>query len=82
MKLLDGKATSQSIKDELSDKVAEIKAKGGKVPHLAAVLVGEDGASKTYVNAKVKACEQIGFGSTLIHLPEDASEEEVMVLEQ
>jgi methylenetetrahydrofolate dehydrogenase (NADP+)/methenyltetrahydrofolate cyclohydrolase len=78
MKLLDGKATAQSIKDELAEKVNEIKAKGGKVPHLAAVLVGEDGASKTYVNAKVKACEAIGFGSTLIHLPEETSEEEVM----
>ncbi|NVJ45660.1 MAG: bifunctional 5,10-methylene-tetrahydrofolate dehydrogenase/5,10-methylene-tetrahydrofolate cyclohydrolase, partial [Cytophagia bacterium] len=55
--LLDGKATAQSIKDELAGKVSEIKSKGGKVPHLAAVLVGEDGASKTYVNAKVKACE-------------------------
>ncbi|MBO6762671.1 MAG: bifunctional 5,10-methylene-tetrahydrofolate dehydrogenase/5,10-methylene-tetrahydrofolate cyclohydrolase, partial [Roseivirga sp.] len=54
MKLLDGKVTAQSIKDELAEKVNEIKAKGGKVPHLAAVLVGEDGASKTYVNAKVK----------------------------
>jgi len=76
--LLDGKATAQSIKDELAEKVSEIKSKGGKVPHLAAVLVGEDGASKTYVNAKVKACEAIGFGSTLIHLPEDTSEQEVM----
>lgn len=78
MKLLDGKATAQAIKDELADKVKEIKARGGKAPHLAAVLVGEDGASKTYVNAKVKACEQIGFGSTLIHLPEDTSEEKLL----
>lgn len=76
--LLDGKATAQSIKDELSDIVKRIKNEGGRAPHLAAVLVGEDGASKTYVNAKVKACELIGFGSTLIHLPEDTSEEEVM----
>lgn len=78
MKLLDGKLTAQSIKDELAQKVIEIKAQGGKVPHLAAVLVGEDGASITYVNAKVKACEQIGFGSTLIHLSADTSEEEVL----
>lgn len=78
MKLLDGKATAQAIKNELAGKVNEIRAKGGKVPHLAAVLVGEDGASKTYVNAKVKACEQIGFGSTLIHLPEDTSEEKLL----
>ena len=76
--LLDGKATAQSIKDELAEKVSEIKAKGGRVPHLAAVLIGEDGASKTYVNAKVKACEAIGFGSTLIHLSEETSEEEVL----
>ena len=76
--LLDGKATAKSIKEELALKVEEIKADGGKVPHLAAVLVGEDGASKTYVNAKVKACEAIGFGSTLIHLPEETSEEEVL----
>lgn len=76
--LLDGKATSRSIKDELAEKVTEIKASNGKVPHLAAVLVGEDGASITYVNAKVKACEQIGFDSTLIRLPESTSEEEVL----
>tara|TARA_R110001599_G_scaffold86043_1_gene230900 strand:+ start:1883 stop:2758 length:876 start_codon:yes stop_codon:yes gene_type:complete len=78
MQLLDGKGTAQSIKDELKEKVAQIKAEGGKVPHLAAVLVGNDGASQTYVNAKVKACEQIGFGSTLIHLSEETSEAEVL----
>lgn len=76
--LLDGKATSMAIKEELAEKVEEIKSANGKVPHLAAVLVGEDGASVTYVNAKVKACELIGFGSTLIHLPETATEEEVL----
>ena len=73
--LLDGRATAKSIKAELAEKVACIKAEKGKVPHLAAVLVGEDGASITYVNAKVKACEQIGFDSTLIRLPESTSEE-------
>ena len=73
--LLDGRATAKSIKAELAEKVASIKAENGKVPHLAAVLVGEDGASITYVNAKVKACEQIGFDSTLIRLPESTSEE-------
>ena len=73
--LLDGKATARSVKDELAEKVVAIKAEGKKVPHLAAVLVGEDGASVTYVNAKVKACQQIGFGSTLIHLPEDTAED-------
>ena len=82
MQLLDGKGTAQSIKDELKNKVAQIKAEGGKVPHLAAVLVGNDGASQTYVNAKVKACEQIGFGSTLIHLPEETSEVEVLATVQ
>lgn len=76
--LLDGKATSKAIKQELAEKVEEIKSENGKVPHLAAVLVGEDGASVTYVNAKVKACELIGFGSTLIHLSETATEEEVL----
>ena len=82
MQLLDGKGTAQSIKDELKNKVAQIKAEGGKTPHLAAVLVGNDGASQTYVNAKVKACEQIGFGSTLIHLPEETSEVEVLATVQ
>lgn len=76
--LLDGKATSKAIKHELAEKVEEIKSENGKVPHLAAVLVGQDGASVTYVNAKVKACELIGFGSTLIHLPDTATEEEVL----
>tara|TARA_R110000796_G_scaffold252584_1_gene388184 strand:+ start:70217 stop:71092 length:876 start_codon:yes stop_codon:yes gene_type:complete len=82
MQLLDGKGTAQSIKDELKNKVAQIKAEGGKTPHLAAVLVGNDGASQTYVNAKVKSCEQIGFGSTLIHLPEETSEVEVLATVQ
>lgn len=76
--LLDGKKTSAQILDELAEKVEGVKAKGGKVPHLAAVLVGDDGASVTYVNAKVKACEKIGFGSTLIHLPESTTEEELL----
>ena len=78
MKLLDGKQTSQEIKDELAQKVIEIKANGGRAPHLAAVLVGNDGASLTYVNAKVKACEAIGFGSTLVNLPESTTEEELL----
>ena len=76
--LLDGRATAESIKAELAEKVTSIKAEKGKVPHLAAVLVGEDGASITYVNAKVKACEQIGFDSTLIRLPESTSEETLL----
>lgn len=76
--LLDGRATSKAIKQELAEKVEEIKSQNGKVPHLAAVLVGDDGASITYVNAKVKACELIGFGSTLIRMPETATEEELL----
>ena len=78
MELLDGKKTSQDIKDDLASKVEDLKSKGQKTPHLAAVLVGDDGASLTYVNAKVKACEQIGFGSTLVKLPESTSEEELL----
>jgi len=78
MNLLDGKKTSQAIKDELAQIVLDLKANGEKVPHLAAVLVGDDGASQTYVNAKVKACEQVGFGSTLVKLPETTSEEELL----
>lgn len=74
MQLLDGKATAQSIRTELKNAVEERKAKGEKIPHLAAVLVGNDGGSLTYVNAKVKACEEIGFKSTLIHY-DDISEE-------
>jgi len=76
--LIDGKATSLRIQDEIAAEVEKIKSNGGKVPHLAAVLVGEDGASLTYVNAKVKACERIGYGSTLVHLPQDTSEETLL----
>lgn len=73
--ILDGKQTSLDIQAEIAEEVKQIKEKGGKVPHLAAVLVGEDGASKTYVGSKVKACERIGFESTLVTMPEDTSEE-------
>ncbi|MFY0604119.1 MAG: bifunctional 5,10-methylene-tetrahydrofolate dehydrogenase/5,10-methylene-tetrahydrofolate cyclohydrolase [Flavobacteriaceae bacterium] len=78
MVLLDGKKTSSDIKDEIAIEVAEIKKQGGKTPHLVAVIVGNDGASLTYVNAKVKACERVGFESTLIRLSEDISEEELL----
>jgi methylenetetrahydrofolate dehydrogenase (NADP+)/methenyltetrahydrofolate cyclohydrolase len=78
MILLDGKATSNAIKDELAVEVDKIKAAGGRVPHLAAILVGEDGASQTYVNAKVKACERVGFKSTLVRQPSDITEEELI----
>lgn len=76
--IIDGKKTSEEIKNEIANRVQEIKAKGGKVPHLAAVLVGEDPASQTYVGAKVKACEQVGYASTLVRLGEGVSEEELL----
>ena len=75
MQLLDGKKTSQDIKVELAEAVKKRKEAGKKIPHLAAVLVGSDGGSLTYVNAKVKACEEIGFESTLIKYDESVSEE-------
>lgn len=78
MQLLDGKITSDQIKEELKTKVVAIKATGGKIPHLAAVLVGDSGAAVTYVNAKVKACELVGFTSTLVKLPETISEADLL----
>ncbi|SFB25478.1 bifunctional 5,10-methylenetetrahydrofolate dehydrogenase/5,10-methenyltetrahydrofolate cyclohydrolase [Algoriphagus aquimarinus] len=78
MVLIDGKKTSSEIKSEIAIRVAEIKAEGGKTPHLAAILVGSDGASQTYVNAKVKACGECGFESTLVRLEDDVSEEELL----
>ena len=78
MQLLDGKATSEQLKAEIADKVSAIKAAGGKVPHLAAVIVGNDGGSHTYVNNKVMACERVGFESTLITLPEETTEADLL----
>jgi methylenetetrahydrofolate dehydrogenase (NADP+)/methenyltetrahydrofolate cyclohydrolase len=78
MELLDGKATSAAIKEEIAQEVAEFVASGGKKPHLAAILVGENGASITYVNAKVKACEKVGFESTLVQLPATISEDDLL----
>lgn len=75
--IIDGKKTSEDIKQEIAARVIEIKNKGGKIPHLAAVLVGNDGASQTYVGAKVKSCEQVGFQSTLVRLDENVTEEEL-----
>ena len=72
--LLDGKKISEEILTEIAAEVATIKAKGGKIPHLAAILVGNDGASITYVNNKVKSCERVGFTSTLIKYDADISE--------
>ena len=78
MILLDGKKTSADIKEEIALEVRELKNRGNKAPHLAAVIVGNDGASITYVNAKVKACERVGFESTLIRLPKETSEEDLL----
>lgn len=78
MELLDGKKTSNDIKEEIAKKVEELKAQGKKTPHLAAIIVGNDGASRTYVNAKVKTCEKVGFNSTLIELPSDISEADLL----
>ena len=78
MVLLDGKKTAADLKNEIALKVKELKAAGKKTPHVAAILVGENGASKTYVNAKVKACELVGFKSILIKLPEETSEEKLL----
>ena len=78
MKILDGKKISNQIKDEIAIEVDGIKARGEKVPHLAAVLVGNDGASLTYVGSKVRSCKKIGFDSTLLHLPEETTEEELL----
>jgi len=78
MKILDGKKTSLTIQQELAQMVKEKVGKGLKRPHLAAILVGDDGPSQTYVNAKVKACDRIGFKSTLIKLESTISEEELL----
>lgn len=78
MIILDGKKTSNHIKSELSVLVDELMKKGKRPPHLAAVLVGNDGASLTYVGSKVRSCEKIGYQSTLIHLPETTSEDELL----
>jgi methylenetetrahydrofolate dehydrogenase (NADP+)/methenyltetrahydrofolate cyclohydrolase len=76
--ILDGKLTSKKIKEEIAEEVQSILKAGGRAPHLAAVLVGTDGASETYVGHKVKACEQVGFQSTLIRFDENISEEELL----
>lgn len=78
MKLLDGKSLSQTIKNEIKTEVDKRIANGKKRPHLAAILVGNDGASETYVGHKVKSCQQVGFESTLLRFEEDATEQEVL----
>ena len=78
MIILDGKKTSDNIKDEIAVAVKKRKEAGLKTPHLAAIIVGTDGASMTYVNSKVKSCQKVGFNSTLIDLPEDTTEEQLL----
>ena len=78
MILLDGKKTSHELKEEISAEVAAMRQQGQKVPHLAAVIVGNDGASLTYVSSKVRSCEQVGFESTLVRLPEDTTQEDLL----
>ena len=78
MIILDGKKTANNIKQEIAIEVAELVNAGDKKPHLAAILVGSDGASETYVNAKVKSCKKVGFDSTLIRLEVTVSEEELL----
>ncbi|MCH2198119.1 MAG: bifunctional methylenetetrahydrofolate dehydrogenase/methenyltetrahydrofolate cyclohydrolase FolD [Flavobacteriales bacterium] len=78
MQILDGKATSKAIKEEIAVEVEKRKAAGLKTPHLAAVLVGDNGASQTYVNSKVRACERCGFKSTLVKRDGSCTEEELL----
>ena len=78
MIILDGKKTSNDIKEEIAVQVQSIVSSKGNVPHLSAILVGNDGASETYIAAKVKACQKVGFKSTLIRLDESVSEEELL----
>ena len=78
MELLDGKKVSNQIKEEIKAEVAKMKERGEKVPHLAAIIVGSDGASLTYVGSKVRSCERIGFESTLIQMPSTTSEQELL----
>jgi methylenetetrahydrofolate dehydrogenase (NADP+)/methenyltetrahydrofolate cyclohydrolase len=78
MKILDGKNISALIKEEISLEVKKIISNNGKRPHLSAILVGENGASQTYVNAKVKACEKVGFESTLIRLDNNITQEQLL----
>ena len=76
--IIDGKSVSNQIKQEIADEVADIKKKGGKIPHLVAILVGTDGASETYVSHKEKACEKVGFKSTIVRMKESVTENELL----
>jgi len=76
--IIDGKQTAAVIRGEIAAAVAEIRARGERVPHLAAILVGNDGGSETYVSHKVKDCEEVGFRSTLLRMPSTVTEEELL----
>ena len=76
--IINGVTTAKDVKDEIAEQVKSIRKQGGKIPHLAAILVGDDGASQAYVGGKVKACEYVGFKSTLKHFDSDMSEEELL----
>ena len=78
MEIIDGKKISNQIKEEIKVEVDSLKALGKKIPHLAAVIVGEDGASLTYVGSKVRSCKQVGFNSTLVKLAESITENELL----
>jgi len=78
MNLIDGKATAKAIKSEIAEAVKKMTDAGERAPHLVAILVGHDGGSETYVAAKVKACEECGFKSTLIRYEDDVTEEELL----
>lgn len=80
MKLIDGKLISAQVKLELKEEVEKQKATGGKIPHLAAILVGSNGSSETYVASKIRSCEEIGFKSTLIRRDESITEEELLAV--
>ena len=77
-KLIDGKAVAAQIKEEITAEVMQIKKNGGKIPHLAAILVGHDGGSETYVANKVRTCNEVGFNSSLIRYEDDVTEEELL----
>ncbi|MCF6351350.1 MAG: bifunctional 5,10-methylene-tetrahydrofolate dehydrogenase/5,10-methylene-tetrahydrofolate cyclohydrolase [Flavobacteriaceae bacterium] len=78
MQILDGRKTSNDLKEEIALEVLSIKKAGNKTPHLAAIIVGNDGASQTYVASKVKACKRVGFQSTLVELPENITEKKLL----
>ncbi|HKL34139.1 MAG TPA: bifunctional methylenetetrahydrofolate dehydrogenase/methenyltetrahydrofolate cyclohydrolase FolD [Tangfeifania sp.] len=78
MKLIDGKKVAAEMKQEIAAQVAKIKEQGGKTPHLAAVLVGHDGGSETYVNFKIKDCNEVGFKSSLVRFEDDVTEEDLL----